>query len=238
VVSGSCDHTLRIWDLKYGKESVAFTVDAHVEACLAASDNRTIIVGDSFGRVHILQLVEADESKLLPSEFKIQLLIREQRSTDKPNKPVMSPPTREQVFISYSHKDHELLERLQIVLKPLLRKKLIVWGDTNIKAGAKWKVEIQDALAAAKVAVLLVSPTFLGSDFIADNELPPLLNAVEEEGVTILWVCLSSCLHDETEIGSYQAAHDISKPLNSLALAEQDRVLTDVRRKLKAAAIP
>jgi hypothetical protein len=148
------------------------------------------------------------------------------------------PQPADRVFVSYSHKDGEWLERLQTMLKPLVRKKLAVWDDTKIRAGAKWKDEIEGALAAAKVAVLLVSPDFLDSDFIAKHELPPLLEAAEKQGLVILWVYVSSCLYDETEIKDYQAAHNISKPLDSLQPHEQNAVLADVCRKIKAAANP
>jgi hypothetical protein len=104
--------------------------------------------------------------------------------------------------------------------------------------GALGGKEIKGALASAKVAVLLVSPSLLGSDFIAEHELPPLLEATEEQGLIILWVYVSSCLYDETEIGSYQAVHDISKPLDSLTSADLNTVLVDVCRKIKAAANP
>ena len=63
VVSGSWDNTLRVWDLKDRKEILTFTLDAIVTACVVAQDNMTIVAGDSLGRVHFLQLVEADETK-------------------------------------------------------------------------------------------------------------------------------------------------------------------------------
>ncbi|MBC1297457.1 leucine-rich repeat domain-containing protein [Nostoc sp. UCD122] len=144
-----------------------------------------------------------------------------------------------EVFISYSHQDQEWLTKLQKHLKPIIRNQnLFVWDDTKIRPGAEWRKEIENALAAAKVAVLLVSPNFLASDFIHENELPPLLNAAQAKGLTIIWIPLSFSSYEETEIEKYQSAHPSNQPLDSLNPAQENKAWVDICKKIKAAAIP
>lgn len=149
----------------------------------------------------------------------------------------MTETTRDQVFISYSRKDARWLKKLRDTLSPLLRKgALTIWDDTQIAPGQLWRNEIQQALARAKVAVLLVSPDFLASKFIVDEELPHFLQAAEKEGLTILWVPLRPGLYEESEVWPYQAAHDPKQPLSTLSPAQQETALTEIARKIKAAA--
>lgn len=134
--------------------------------------------------------------------------------------PAQSPNSggRNLVFISYSHADAKWLTRLRVHLKPLERHGTIVpWDDTKIKPGTEWREEIQNALKRARVAVLLVSADFLASDFIATNELPPLLESAEARGTLILPLILNHCRFEKTEgLSRFQAVNNPSKPLATL----------------------
>ncbi len=142
---------------------------------------------------------------------------------------VVAPSNRTRAFVSYSHKDRSYLERLRTHLAPFVRiEHLDIWDDTRIKAGQKWQEEIQQAISLAKVAILLVSADFLASEFIALNELPPLLADAKQEGVLILYVYISTCAIKHTELYQYQAVNSLSKPLKRMGYDYREEVWTQV----------
>jgi transcriptional regulator with XRE-family HTH domain len=129
-----------------------------------------------------------------------------------------SSATRKKVFISYCHRDKNYLDRLLVHLKPLEKKGVLdVWADTKIMAGDKWKQEIVGALNSCQVAVLFVSADFLASDFIVNNELPPLLEKAQSEGATIIPVILKPCrfVREET-LSQFQAINSPAEPVSGM----------------------
>ena len=141
------------------------------------------------------------------------------------------------VFISYSHADAKWLTRLRVHLKPLERHGVIVsWDDTKIKPGTEWREEIRNALERARVAVLLVSADFLASDFIATNELPPLLQAAEAHGTLMLPLILDHCRFEKTEgLSRFQAVNDPSKPLATLDRSHREAWFDKLSRTIEEA---
>lgn len=146
---------------------------------------------------------------------------------------------RPNVFISYSHSDRDYLDRLLVHLKPLEREGLIdLWVDTRLRAGDRWKKEIEKALLRATVAVLLVSADFLASDFITDNELPPILRNAEEQGTRIIPLIVKPCRFTrDKNLRHFQAINDPSESLIQLSSGQQeayyDAVAAEVEKTLQ-----
>ncbi len=133
---------------------------------------------------------------------------------------------RSQVFISYSHKDEQYLERLRIHLKPLEKEGIInVWDDTKIKVGDKWKEEILKALSESAIAILIISADFMNSDFITENELPIILEKAEKEGTRILPVILSPCrfLRDR-HLSQFQSLNAPDNPVLEMPVIGQEAI--------------
>jgi hypothetical protein len=142
---------------------------------------------------------------------------------------------RNEILISYSRCDLFWKEQLLTHLAPLVRgRNLNVWDDGKIKPGSRWRDEIRSALRRARVAVLLVSPEFLASDFIATHELEPLLKAAGAEGLRILWVAVSASIVSETEIVEYEALYEPAMPLDKWKqkTSTLNGILADIAKKI------
>lgn len=143
-------------------------------------------------------------------------------------------PARTKVFVSYSHADEKWLRMFQVHIAPLERSGVVDrWDDTKIAPGKKWRKEIAQAIQSAKVAILLISAYFMASEFIAENELPPLLEAAEHDGAVILPVIISPCVMGN--LAAFQAVNSPSKPLVDLSRGDRDRVWVKLVEAITAA---
>ena len=142
---------------------------------------------------------------------------------------------RTRVFVSYSHDDRDWLTRVSTHLAVLQRKGLLdLWSDERIAAGADWAREIEGALTAAKVAVLLVSPSFLASKFIWENEMPHIL-AHMKVGMDALPLILRPCAWRlEEELAKLQARPVDGTPLSLGSDSEIDLKLSEFAYELAA----
>jgi NB-ARC domain/TIR domain/WD domain, G-beta repeat len=95
------------------------------------------------------------------------------------------------VFVSYSREDAEWRRRFTEMLSPLVRERRVeVWSDDRMVTGYEWRPQLTEAIGRARAALLLVSSSFLASDFIMDQELPALL----QHGVRLVPVLVRPCL--------------------------------------------
>jgi TIR domain len=142
---------------------------------------------------------------------------------------------RSGIFVSYSHADRDWLDRLRTNLTPYVRgESLDLWDDTKIAPGSDWRAEIDQALDKARVAVLLVSPDFLASDFVASVELPAILRRAGRD-LTIVWIPIRPSAYDVTPLKTFQAAHDPHRPLAGLSRFKQDEALVAISRLIASA---
>ena len=175
------------------------------------------------------------------------------------------------VFISYASYDNNSanveerwLDRLLQFLKPLeLEGKISSWADTELSAGSGWRQEIRLAVEKAKVAILLVSPAFLASEFIRTHEIPGLLkksmvgsdeldqDADLEEGMLILPILLRPCLINHIGFEVIDGKGEVQyitlnefqyspkgSAMNGLSQFEQDKELEEIALRIIEALDP
>lgn len=145
------------------------------------------------------------------------------------------------ILVGYHPADSEWKDRLCRMLAPYLRDgdvELKLWTDgEGSQDGAMRHGGLGSALASTGVAVVLVSASFLASAYVTEHALREIEGLAVEGKIQPFWVYVSHAPYEATELRAFEAAHDISQPLRALARPQQDEVLLNIARDIKAAAL-
>lgn len=119
------------------------------------------------------------------------------------------------VFLSYSHKDQAVLERLKVHLRPLQRAgKITAWYDHEIRAGGELDKEISEQLEASDLFLLLISPDFLNSDYCVERELARAMERHEEDTARVIPIIVEPCHWQLSDFKKLKALPKDAKPIS------------------------
>ena len=89
-------------------------------------------------------------------------------------------------------------------LAPSRRYHDTLWRDTNILAGEGWHGEIQRALNECQLGLLLISPAFLSSTYIAEHELPHFIGDAATPVLPVMLQPVDFQRHDLKGLAQHQ----------------------------------
>ena len=120
-----------------------------------------------------------------------------------------------ELFFSYSHRDEEYRNELEVHLAMLKRQGLLeVWHDRRITAGKDVDHAISEHLDTAEVVLLLVSPYFLASDYCYDVEMERALQRHQSGDARVIPVILHPCDWSNAPFGRLRATPPDGRPIS------------------------
>ncbi|MWB79870.1 TIR domain-containing protein [Pseudooceanicola sp. 216_PA32_1] len=138
------------------------------------------------------------------------------------------------VFISYSHKDEQLRNELEVHLTMLKRQGLIEpWHDRRLLAGDKLDRSIDEELNRADIFLLLISPDFIASDYCYEIEKGRALERHQEGTARLISVILRPCEWQETALGEFLVTPTDGKPISKWP--DRDEAFQDVVKAIRKA---
>lgn len=137
-----------------------------------------------------------------------------------------------QVFISYSHKDEGFRNDLEEHLSMLRRKNVIsVWHDRKIMAGGDWKGQIDENLDSADIVLLLISSSFLASEYCYDIEVKKAMENNAAGKCQIIPIMLRPCDWVDSDFSRYQIVPKDGLPISKWA--DKDDAWLDATNGIK-----
>ncbi|MEM7773812.1 MAG: toll/interleukin-1 receptor domain-containing protein [Cyanobacteria bacterium P01_A01_bin.37] len=131
------------------------------------------------------------------------------------------------VFISYSHGDEKLKDELAIHLASLKREGAIApWQDRDIEGGEEWDEAIRNALEAAQIILLLITPRFLASRYCFDEETKRAMERHNDGTARVIPIIMKPSDWKTSPFSKLQVMPKDGKPVNRWD--DQDEALLNV----------
>lgn len=144
------------------------------------------------------------------------------------------PGTPIDVFISYSHQDEKVRRALEDHLAPLRREGLIAtWHDRQIGAGREWEGQIDEHLDTAGMILLLISSSFIASDYCYNAEVARAIERHKTGRALVIPVIIRSVDWHRAPFGNLQAL-----PKDGIPVTEwrnRDRAFLSVEQGIRSA---
>ena len=136
------------------------------------------------------------------------------------------------VLLSYAHRDQEMCDQFREHLSGLRRAKIINdWHDRQIDAGGDWAAGIDERLERAHIVLLLVSSSFLSSDYCQDVEVHGAMERHRAGEAIVVPIVLRDCDWTDTPFGHL---NKLPRHHRAVTLApDRDEALAGIARELK-----
>lgn len=138
------------------------------------------------------------------------------------------------VFMSYSHRDEELRDQLEVQLAMLKRQGLVeVWHDRRMLPGDHLDWTISRELDDADIILLLVSPDFIASDFCYKIEKARALERHRASEARLISVILRPCDWTHTDLRKFLVTPRDGRPITMWP--DRDEAFLDVAQSIRRA---
>lgn len=143
-----------------------------------------------------------------------------------------STPEALKVFYSYAHDDSDLRKELENHLSLLRRQNLISgWYDRDIGAGHDFGPAIKKQLNSADIILLLISPSFMGSDYCYEEEMMRAMERHHAGNARVIPVILRSVDWHKSPFGGLLALPRDGKPV--IEWRTHDEAFFDVAKSIR-----
>jgi len=137
-------------------------------------------------------------------------------------------------FISYSHKDADLLTQLHEHLSALQRQELLeAWTDREIHAGGLIDEHVHEQLEEAELYLFLISSAFIQSDYCFEREFGRACERQKAGKAIIVPIIVRECDWNIPALRRYKALPEDGKPVISHHWHNTDAAFANVAAGLR-----